>query len=237
MASPHMLLLDNSPRRLGTYWFGKWFRQLGCRVSARHFQENRWPRTLDRFDALVISGSPASATEDQAWILQELDLIREADQRGMPVLGVCFGSQLLGRAYYGKEAIRRSLRAEFGWHAVCRTPEEDALFEGMPQQFTSFQFHTEEVRPQAGMRVLATSTGVPVQAFRVGSKPIWGSQFHFEVTPQAGRDLLRKTRKVYEPYGFRYEEMLAGARPSEAAPRMFRNFLRALLGTHKGQHP
>jgi GMP synthase (glutamine-hydrolysing) len=229
MATPRILVLDNSPRHLGGYWFGKWLRQLGGQVSIRHFLGLDRRPALDRFDALVISGSPASATEDQPWILRELELIEGADRRGLPVLGVWFGSQLLGRAYYGNEAIRRSSQAEFGWHPVCRTPEEDVLFEDMPQQFTSFQFHTEEVRPQPGMRVLATSAAAPVQAFRVGSKPVWGTQFHFEVTPQAGRDLLRRTRKVYEPYGLHYEELVANARPSEAAPRLFRNFIQAAL--------
>jgi len=229
-SSHRVLILDNSPRRLGGYWFGKWFRGLGCKVSVRHFMRLGRPIDLAQFEALVISGSPASATEDRLWILKELELIKGADQRGMPVLGVCFGSQLLARAYYGKEAIQQSPQPEFGWHLVRRTPQEDPLFDDMPEQFTSFQYHTEAVLPQPDMRVLATSATVPVQAFRVDSRPIWGTQFHLEVTPQAGRDLLRKTRKVYEPYGFRYEELIAKARPSEAAPKVFENFLRALLG-------
>jgi GMP synthase-like glutamine amidotransferase len=111
---------------------------------------------------------------------------------------------------------------------VHRTPQEDLLFEDMPEQFTSFHYHTEAVLPQPGMQVLATSEPVGVQALRVDSRPVWGTQFHLEVTPQAGRDLLRKTRAVYEPYGFRYEELIANARPSEAAPKLFENFLRAL---------
>jgi GMP synthase (glutamine-hydrolysing) len=223
-----VLILDNSPRHLGGVWFGKWFRSLGCKASVRHFMKLGRPVDLDRYDAFVISGSPASATEDRSWILKELDFIEAADRRGMPVLGVCFGSQLLARAYYGVEAVQQSLQPEFGWHLVRRTPQEDVLFEGMPAQFTSFQYHTEVVRSQPDMQVLATSDLVAVQAFRVDSKPVWGTQFHLEVTPQAGRDLLRKTRNVYEPYGFRYEALIAHAKPSEAAPRVFENFLSAM---------
>jgi len=229
MNPSRILIIDNSPRHLGTYWFGKWFRQLGCQVHVRHFKGLNRPVALDQFDALVISGSPASATEDQPWILKELELVERADQRGMPVLGVCFGAQLLGRAYYGKEALRRCPQPEFGWRLVQRTSQPDPLFEGMPQQFTSFQYHAEEVLPQPGMQVLATSAAVAVQAFRVSSRPIWGTQFHFEVTPRAGRDLLRKTRRVYEAYGLGYAELVAHARPSEAAPRLFENFSRHCL--------
>jgi len=212
MTSPRILILDNSPRHLGAAWFGKWFRQLECQVSVRHFRSLSRLAAPHEFDALVITGSPDSATEDQSWLLKELELIEQADQRGMPVLGVCFGSQLLARAYYGKAAVRRSQQA------------------GVPDQFTSFQFHVEGVLAQPGMRVLATSNPLSVQAFRVDSKPVWGIQFHFEVTPRAGRDLLRKTRHVYEPYGLRYEELAAEARPTEVAPLLFQNFVKALEG-------
>lgn len=224
----HVLIIDNSPRRLSTHWFGKWFRGLNCEVSTYYFKRKRWSMTLDQFDALVISGSPASATEDEAWILNELELIEQADRHGMPVLGVCFGAQLLGRAYFGKEAVQRSSPVEIGWYAVNQTHHNDLLLEAIPQHFTSFQFHTEEVLPQPDMQVLAASETTAVQAFRVMGKPVWGVQFHLEVTPQAGRDLLRKTRHVYEAYDLRYEQMIKKARPSEASPQLFCNFLKAV---------
>lgn len=228
---PRILLLDNSPRHLGAYWFGKWFRQLGCTVHTYHFQRKSWAVELDKFDAMVIGGSPASATEDMPWILCELDLIEQAGQREMPVLGVCFGAQLLARAYYGKDAIQSSRQVEIGWHNVSQTQQSDLLFEHIPYQFTSFQFHTDDVLPQPEMRVLATSTASEVQAFRMGQKPVWGVQFHLEVTPRAGRDFLRKTRKFYETYGLHYEELMTKAHPSEAAPQLFSNFLNALQRT------
>jgi len=228
MNIPHVLVIDNSPRHLSTYWFGKWFRRLHCNVSAYYFKRKQWSVALDQFDALVISGSPASATEDEAWILNELDLIEQADRRGMPVLGVCFGAQLLARAYYGKEAIQRSSPVEIGWYPVTQTQQNDLLLEAIPRQFTSFQFHTEEVLPQPEMQVLAASATTAVQAFRVGHKSIWGVQFHLEVTPQAGRDLLRKTRHVYEPHGLNYKTLTVQAKPSEATPQLFINFLKAI---------
>ena len=226
--APRILLLDNSPRRLGTYWFGKWFRQLGCNISACYFQRKSWNVDLDRFDAVVIGGSPASATEDAPWVLSQLDIIEQTGRHQMPVLGVCFGAQLLARAYCGKDAVRKSPQAEFGWHTVNRTEKDSFLFRGIPAQFASFQFHTEEVLPQPELQVLASSPAAEVQAFRVGRKPVWGVQFHLEVTPRAGRDLLHKTRGIYEPFGLTYEELAAKAQPSGAAPQLFSNFLNAL---------
>lgn len=227
-ASPRILLLDNSPRRLGSSWFKKWLEQLGCRVTTFYFQRKTWNVALDKFEALVIGGSPASAAEDTPWVLNELKIVEQADRRQMPVLGVCFGAQLLARAYYGRAAVRKSSQVEVGWHRVNLTGQHDLLFEQIPEQFISFQFHSEEVVPQPGMQVLAESAASEVQAFRVGHKPIWGVQFHLEVTPRAGRDLLRKTRKIYEAYGLNYENLAAQAQPSGAAPQLFRNFLSVL---------
>jgi GMP synthase-like glutamine amidotransferase len=224
----NILILDNSPRRLGTAWFGKWFRQLGCTVTAYHFWRKPRPVALDRFEALVISGSPASVTQDTPWIVRELELIEQADRRGMPVLGVCFGAQLLARAYYSRHVIRTCIQPEFGWHTIHQIQPDNLLFAGLPSTFTAFQFHLEEVTPQPTMQVLACSAAVEVQAFQIGPKPVWGVQFHAEVTPQAGRDLLRKTRHIYEAYGQRYEDLAAQAQLSEAAPRLFSNFLTAV---------
>ncbi len=65
-------------------------------------------------DPLVIGGSPASGTEDRLWVFSELDIVEQADQRQMPVLGVCFGAQLLARAYYDRAAVRKSSPVEIG---------------------------------------------------------------------------------------------------------------------------
>jgi GMP synthase-like glutamine amidotransferase len=221
--------LDNSPRRLGTAWFGKWFKQFGCKASAFHAWRGSLPSSLDRFDAVIVSGSPASATQDDPWVLSELKVIEQADHRGLPVMGVCFGSQLLARAFYGKSAVRLSSQAEFGWSNVTRE-RDDPLFRGVPRQFTSFQYHAEEVLPQPDMHVLASSPASAVQAFRVGRKPIWGIQFHLEVTPRAGRDLLRKTERVYAPYGLRFDDLAAEAQPCQATEKVFGNFLEMRRG-------
>ncbi len=224
---PHVLVLDNSPRHLGRRWFPKWLHaRLGCPVTTVHGVSNNSLKALDGFDALVIGGSPASATEDKDWILRELDLVAQADGRQMPVMGVCFGGQLLARAFYGKDSIRRSPRPEFGWHCVQRDAS-DLLFDNAPTQFMTFQYHMEEVTSQPGMAVLASNANSRVQAYRVGSKPIWGVQFHLEVTPRAGQDMLRRTQHVYQKFDLTYPDLAAQAQPNKAAEQMFRNFIRA----------
>lgn len=224
--APRVLVLDSEPtRRLSRRWFGGWLgKRLGCQLSVPHVIGGTRVKSLDGFDVLIISGSPESARQEDDWVHHELDLIEEADKRGLPMLGVCFGAQLLGRAYWGKEVILVRDTPEIGWHPIeCLT--DDALLKDVPRRFVTFQWHEEEVIAQEGMTVLAKNDSTYVQAFRVGEKPIWGVQFHPEITPRAGRDLLRRERSAYEGDGLRYEELAAQAQPNLAAEQLFRNFI------------
>ncbi len=227
-STPNILVLDASTRSLAKGWFRSWLKErLDCRVSVYRVVDGSRVKSLDEFDLLIISGSPASARQDDEWVLHELDLVAEADRRGVPVLGVCFGAQLLGRAYWGKDTIRRSAQLAVGWHPI-EHQSDDLLFEGVPQRFTTFLYHYEEVVPRPGMQILAHNDFTQVQAFRVEHKPIWGVQFHPEITPGAGRDLLRKSHSDYEKYGLTYEELAERARPNEATERLFLNFIHAV---------
>jgi GMP synthase-like glutamine amidotransferase len=224
---PHILVLDNSPRHLGGRWYPRCLMANGqCRVSTVHPMSGTRLKSLEQFDGLLIGGSPASATQNHEWINFELDLISRAVDREMAVLGVCFGAQLLGRSFFTSRAVCKAKHPEFGWGAVQRLGE-DSLFENVPQQFTTFQFHSEEVRSQKEMVVLAFNDNSEVQAFRIKDKQVWGLQFHPEVTPSAGRDFLRKTQQVYTPYGFDYETLISQAQPNFAAQPLFGNFIQA----------
>lgn len=227
-STPNILVLDASTRSLAKGWFRSWLKErLDCRVSVYRVVDGSRVKSLDGFDLLIISGSPASARQEDDWVLHELDLVVEADRRGVPILGVCFGAQLLGRAYWGMETIRRSTQLAVGWHPI-EHQSDDLLFEGVPLRFTAFQYNYEEVAPRPGMQILAYNDSTRVQAFRVEDKPIWGVQFHLEITPGAGRDLLRKSERDYAKHGFTYEQLAAQARPNEATERLFLNFIRTV---------
>jgi len=71
------------------------------------------------YDAVVVMGATWGAYEDEligSWLLPELDLARRADAAGVPVLGICFGAQMLARAHGG--SVARSPAPEIGWSVV-----------------------------------------------------------------------------------------------------------------------
>ena len=77
-----------------------------------------WPDLLT-FDVVVVMGAPYAAYGDDVvgnWLLPELEKMKEVHNAGIPVLGICFGGQLMSRVLGG--TVSRSPRAELGWYEI-----------------------------------------------------------------------------------------------------------------------
>jgi GMP synthase (glutamine-hydrolysing) len=137
----------------------------------------------DGFGAAMVFGGPMNVDEEHAhpWLRAEKRFLRDLLERGTPTLGVCLGSQLVAEAAGGQ--VRRADRPEIGWHQIELTPEgeADSLLGVLPERFESFQYHHYEWLEPPGAVTLARSA-LALQAFRLGERPVWGLQFHPEVT-------------------------------------------------------
>ncbi|HEX6524839.1 MAG TPA: type 1 glutamine amidotransferase [Streptosporangiaceae bacterium] len=126
---------------------------------------------LDHYDLLVVMGSKESAYDDEIpWLARELAFVGSAVQRGLPVLGICFGGQLLARHLGG--TVQPAVRGEFGFTAVDSDDPE------LVPQGPWMQFHTDTFVPPAGTEIARNAVGS--QAFASGK--VLGVQFHPEVT-------------------------------------------------------
>ena len=138
---------------------------------------------IDGFGAAIVFGAEAQVDQEEAfpWLRPEKRVVGELLARGTPVLGVCFGSQLL--AELAGAEVRRAAEPEIGWHEVELTPEgsADPLLGFLPERFESLQWHHYEWLLPAGAVGLARSARC-LQAFRLEGRPVWGVQFHPEVT-------------------------------------------------------
>ena len=138
---------------------------------------------LDDYDALLAMGGPQQTDEEHLhpWLADEKALLREALARGLPVLGVCLGCQLLADAHGGR--VGPLERAEVGIFDYRLTVEgrADSLFAGLPPAPLALQWHFYAVTelPERAT-LLASSPACAIQAFRLGERA-YGVQFHTEV--------------------------------------------------------
>ncbi|MBN1589011.1 MAG: type 1 glutamine amidotransferase [Pirellulales bacterium] len=151
------------------------------------------PESLDLEDSpgLIILGGPMNADEVEKYpfLAPEVDWIRQAVGRELPVLGICLGSQLLAKALGA--TVRPNGRKEIGWYSIELTEvaEHDSLFAGCAAKQTVYQFHGDTFTLPRGAVHLAQSPWCKNQAFRFG-RHAYGLQFHIEVTRQMAEDWL-----------------------------------------------
>ena len=110
------------------------------------------PRSARLFSGVVFLGSDASVNDPLSWIEQELHLTRDAVACDVPVLGHCFGGQLLARALGA--TVQKSPWPQIGWTRLRVTPAAQPLF-GSNAQVLAFNWHYETFAiPQGATRTL-----------------------------------------------------------------------------------
>jgi GMP synthase-like glutamine amidotransferase len=135
------------------------------------------PPTSDEFSGLCFMGGPMSVNDELPWIPLTLQLIRQADAAGIPVIGHCLGGQLMAKAFGG--TVGRNPVKEIGWGAVTATDAaKDWL--GDTAGFEAFHWHGETFTIPPGATRILQSTHCANQAFVRG--PHLGLQCHVEMT-------------------------------------------------------
>jgi len=177
-----------------------------------------WP-----FDAAVISGSQTAVYDEHAWIETVESWTRDAVAAGVPILGVCWGHQLLAQAMGG--AVDPMGRYELGYREVDRIAD-DSLFSGIDETFLAFETHSDEITRLPGEATILAENDRSIQAFRIENA--WGVQFHPEYDQETARWVTENKRG--EVADDELERVLAGITDESAArareaKRVFENFL------------
>ena len=163
---------------------GEWLGEQDAEVDIHRIDLHESAPDPRDYDFIASLGSEFAAFDDSIpFIHREADLMRDALKADVPLLGLCFGGQVLARVAGGKSF--RADRSEIGWLTV-RTKEADLIPEG-----PWFQWHFDSFTLPPGARLLA-DTEVGPQAYVIGKS--LGLQFHPEVTPQIMDSWVRAYR-------------------------------------------
>jgi len=180
---------------------------------------------------VVVTGSPAMVTDHLDWSEAAALFLRNAAAAKVPVLGICYGHQLLAHALGGRVGYHPQGR-EIGTTTVTLTAaaSDDALFAGLPQTFPVNVSHrqTVTVLPPDAV-VLARNAFEAFHAVRFGDR-IWGVQFHPEFAADVMLAYLEDREQALVEEGLDPAALRREVRETPVAHALLRSFAAVAAG-------
>jgi GMP synthase (glutamine-hydrolysing) len=179
----------------------------------------------DAVQGAVISGAHSMVTQDLSWSLNLERWTRQIIEAGIPILGICYGHQIMARAM-GGEVDFHPRGTEIGTTQIhcLEGCKEDLLFSSLPTCFKVHVFHSQSVSVlPPGAEVLAENGFEPHQAFRMGAAA-WGVQFHPEATAEVTRGYIRNLSEDLVSQGLDIQELEATLEETPFAAALLEKF-------------
>ena len=173
-------------------------------VSVRPFRGDPVPRAADLSGLIVLGAPDGSADASCAHLVAERRLVADAVSLGLPVLGVCFGAQLLAVALGGRVISDGAPEVGMGAAALTDAGRADRVVGSAAPHLTVLHWHRHSYTLPRGAVRLATSGSGIEQAFRVKDN-VYGLQFHVEIDAELARVIA--------------DQMPQGALPPDAVAR------------------
>ncbi|HTP18951.1 MAG TPA: type 1 glutamine amidotransferase [Solirubrobacteraceae bacterium] len=156
-------------------------------VSVRPFRGDPVPRAAD-LSGLIVLGAPDGSADDRGCqhLVAERRLIADAVGLGLPVLGVCFGAQLLAVALGGRVISDGLPEVGMGAASLTAAGRADRVLGSAAPDLTVLHWHRHSYTlPRGAVRLATSSSGIE-QAFRVNDN-VYGLQFHVEINAELAR--------------------------------------------------
>lgn len=174
----------------------------------------------------VMTGSHDMVTDKAGWMNRTGLWVAEAVAAGLPLIGICFGHQLMAEVLGGESGFHPD-GPEIGTMEIRLTGEAaaDPLFSLLPQTFPGHATHSQcALRLPAEAVLLAASDHEPHQAFRFGDCA-WGVQFHPEFDAEATRHYVREQKGKILANGDDVEALLKGVRETPESTGLMAKFV------------
>ncbi|MBQ0813217.1 MAG: glutamine amidotransferase [Marinobacter sp.] len=218
--------------------FEEWFvRGLSPRfdITVLNTVAGELPGEPTDWDGVVVTGSPAMVSDREPWSEDAAAWLARVVDKAVPLLGVCYGHQLLAHALGGEVGYHPGGR-ESGTHRVelLNSATDDPLFRGMPDSFNAQLTHKQTVlRLPQGAILLGRNEFEPHQAFRVG-ECAWGVQFHPEFSDAIMRAYLGVQAPDLELEGFDPQAMINSVTGAPEASGLLERFCALVIDNKTG---
>lgn len=165
------------------------------------------PVDLDNVQGVISLGALQNIGDKHPFIEQEAAFLKKAHDAGIPVIGVCFGAELLAHALGGKVSKMSSPEVGFVPVKTLVPGQTDIMLAGVPWETPFFQMHGSEISElPEGATLLASSDRCKVQAFSVGMRT-FGFQHHFEADREMIERMASEGSALFAEAGIDAEEL------------------------------
>lgn len=165
--------------------------KLDLPFDIKRISQNQDIEDLFQYTHLIISGSEASALDDNPWDNSLSEIILHFINHKKAVLGICYGHQFLARTLIGKQCLRKAQKAEIGWLRI--DIRDNKLFDNIYKP-VSFVLHYDEVSCLTeDFSIIASSKDCAIHGYQYKHFPIWGIQFHPEFN-------YAKSKQIFEAF-------------------------------------
>ena len=145
---------------------------------------------LDAVAGLVFMGGPHSVNDEHPWLADEISIIQEAVAKDIPLMGVCFGAQLISKAL-GAE-VSTAEHMETGWHRIVADTSKLASNQrlNLKESFEAFEWHEDTFSIPDGAIPIFKGSGIENQGY-LYAKAL-AMQFHLEMTEHMVKEWLQR---------------------------------------------
>ncbi|WP_421716415.1 glutamine amidotransferase [Arcobacter arenosus] len=173
----------------------------------------------------IITGSHSMVSEELNWSLKLEEYIRKIKQANIPLLGICYGHQLIAKALGGCSNYNKNGK-EIGSVKIRQlsTAKKDLLFKDLPLKFYAHETHYQSaIKLPKGSIVLAKNSHEKHQAVRF-SNCIWGVQFHPEFNITVMKEYIVKQKESLDNLGIDINNLLKNVKNCSVSSKVLNNF-------------
>lgn len=222
----HFAVLDNWHKEQPRTRFETALEKSGLPYVIYQTNQDEFPEPAHVMGVFV-GASVAGAYDQERWIEREHGVLRELAETGVPMLGLCFGSQILASALVGRDQVFKRATRETGFDEITLSPagKTDPLTQALPERLRTFMWHGDEVRADhPDILILADGKDCANHVWRWRHGLVWGVQPHPEMDQEQICRFIEKNRDWFAREGKDADALLKRPEPNDQLHMVFDRF-------------